>query len=1333
MKSELVRETTDFTNDGPFLAWYRFRRLAAARPKTELEINAAYRAAVTAAEAIYDKESTKLRNELEERSASLQRTRRREREAALDWARREGEALQAAYDMEIQDAEGDYHLAKRKLEANLKDQRWEANAILEAARQGIVRRRKELDDFLKRHEARMNAVLGRAMEVLRRRRQVDPQKPVDLPPGMSFPDPRRQLGEVINQADDACRRLAGLYLPGLFEGARPVGIFILVWLVLFVITAAVVGWTNWGLVFIVSAASAVVVAAVLGLVGSHFAAKQTRHAFHRLKHVLAIGEKLRRKFRELEEEECDRIQREETERYRTETDRFQREFDAEVARLDTTRTRRIDTARSHFPPRIKETAASEHERIRRIESEYSDNLARTEKGFQTRTAEATAVRDTALAEAAETRDAAMADLADRWRRVLDDTQNRLDASVATAACRFPPLASLSAEAVLDAAAEDCSAPPAVPLGTFPVDLAAVEGGLPDDPAMRPHPAEFAVPAWFSFDEHACLALKCRGEGRKRGQEFLRTAMLRILTAFPPGRVRFTVIDPVGLGETFSAFMHLADHDEKLISNRIWTDAAHIDQRLTDLTRYMETVLQAYLRNEYATIQEYNAAAGEMAEPYRILVVAGFPHNFSENAVKRLTSIITSGRRCGVYTLLSLDADAKPADMFHEEDLDENGIVLEWDAGRFVWNRPAPFKLDASPEAVLDDDGFAEPVAPDVDTPVERSSIDVEPSPPPDRASELIHAVGKAALEATKVEVPFYRGLPERSDWWTARSTEQVDVPLGSAGAMKLQRFTLGKGLSQHVLVAGKTGSGKSTLWHALITNLAVHYSPDEVELYLIDFKKGVEFKAYAAHELPHARVIAIESEREFGLSVLERVDEELRRRGDLFRNTGVQDIRGFRAAVPETIMPRVLLIIEEFQELFVEDDRLAQRASLLLDRLVRQGRAFGIHVLLGSQTLGGSYSLPRSTLGQMAVRIALQCSESDAHLILSEENTAARLLTRPGEAIYNDANGLYEGNHPFQVFWLPDYEREEYLGVLREKVASLGHKLPPRIVFEGNVPADIRQNDAISALMNGKADRPKTVSPTAWLGAAVAIKEPTAVRFGRQHGENLLLVGHRDELVQGIFTSMTVSLALQSPGARFVLFDGSRTDERGETHWADRLSATLGEAFQVYGPRDAAEAIEGIAQEAAERQTAHEQDRPPIYILAYNLPRFRALRQDDEDFSFGSFGEDKPPSPAARFSSILSDGPVVGIHTFAWCDSYNNVNRSLDRRSLKEFELRIVFQLNPTDSSQLIDSPGAAHLGALPGPVLRRTGRTAGEIPAVRVSGRGVVGGVEDERRKAEG
>ena len=154
-----------------------------------------------------------------------------------------------------------------------------------------------------------------------------------------------------------------------------------------------------------------------------------------------------------------------------------------------------------------------------------------------------------------------------------------------------------------------------------------------------------------------------------------------------------------------------------------------------------------------------------------------------------------------------------------------------------------------------------------------------------------------------------------------------------------------------------------------------------------------------------------------------------------------------------------MLVIDEFQEFFSEDDKLSQEASQLLDRLVRQGRAFGIHLFLGSQTLAGSSGLSRSTIGQMGVRVALQCSEADSQLILGDNNSAARLLSRPGEAIYNDAGGLVEGNSPFQVAWLPD---ELTRNQARSQNKRQRKWIPPSrmlanppIVFEGNAPAPI--------------------------------------------------------------------------------------------------------------------------------------------------------------------------------------------------------------------------------------------------------------------------------------
>ena len=217
-------------------------------------------------------------------------------------------------------------------------------------------------------------------------------------------------------------------------------------------------------------------------------------------------------------------------------------------------------------------------------------------------------------------------------------------------------------------------------------------------------------------------------------------------------------------------------------------------------------------------------------------------------------------------------------------------------------------------------------------------------------------------------------------------------------------------------------------------------------------------------------------------------------------------------------MPRILLVIDEFQEFFTSDDKISHDAALLLDRLVRQGRAFGIHVLLGSQTLAGAYSLARSTLGQMAVRIALQCSETDAHLILSEDNTAARLLNRPGEAIYNDANGLIEGNHPFQVVWLSDHQREDVLRRVSGAGGRARHRAAAADVFEGNVAADPASNAASRAVLQSRASR-RGSPPRAWLGAAVAIKDPTRATFRRQTGSNLLIVGQQEELALGMLAN----------------------------------------------------------------------------------------------------------------------------------------------------------------------------------------------------------------------
>jgi len=804
-------------------------------------------------------------------------------------------------------------------------------------------------------------------------------------------------------------------------------------------------------------------------------------------------------------------------------------------------------------------------------------------------------------------------------------------------------------------------PSGMRFATITVDLHDLPGGVPTHADLTPViPIKMDLPAFLPFPERGNLVVKSRDAGREQAIQVLKRVILRYLTALPAGKVRFTVIDPVGLGDNFAAFMHLADYDENLIGSRIWTETGHIEKRLSELTAHMENVIQKYLRNQFASIVEYNVKAGEVAEPFRVLVVANFPANFNLEAARRLVSIMQSGATCGVYTVVSIDTRLPPPQGFNMADLETGATVIVWKDEQFIWKDP-----DFS-----------------------RFPLTMRPPPPTDEIIRLTKIVGERGRNSNRVQVPFEAVLPKPEMVWKSDSRKGISVPIGRSGATKFQLFQLGIGTAQHALIAGKTGSGKSTLLHAIITNLAMHYSPDEIELYLIDFKKGVEFKAYAENRLPHARVVAIESEREFGLSVLQRLDSALKERGDLFRAAGANDVATFRAAMPGTPLPRIMLIVDEFQEFFIEDDRVSQETALLLDRLVRQGRAFGLHIILGSQTLGGAYTLARSTIDQMAVRIALQCSDADAQLILNKDNTAARLLTRPGEAIYNDANGLSEGNDLFQIVWLNDVQREELL----LKLADRGKKFPPPLVFEGNTAGDLKNNRALATLLAKPAWATNVRSASAWLGEAIAIKEPTAALFRPQGGSHLLIIGQNDEAALGLLSAALVSLAAQhDPRTSFLILDSTPDD--------DQFAGKLGQVAKVlphtvdFTERTTVgEQLGKWATLVAERQKGDNPDRSPRFVLVYGLQRYRELRKED-DFGFGKRGAERTVSPAEHFGNILRDGPAVGVHALIWCDGLNNLNRTIDRQLLREFGMRVLFQMNANDSSALIDNPLASRLG----------------------------------------
>jgi hypothetical protein len=769
-------------------------------------------------------------------------------------------------------------------------------------------------------------------------------------------------------------------------------------------------------------------------------------------------------------------------------------------------------------------------------------------------------------------------------------------------------------------------------------------------------------------EHNGLLLRSDSKQGETSKRVLSNVIMRAITSLPPGKVFLTLIDPRGLGRDFSWLMHLGDYDPRLVQHRVWTEPVHIAHHLGELVRHSEQVIQQLLRDRYRNLFQYNQEAGSLSEPYHLIVWPDFPFGCDETSWKNLVSLLQAGPRCGVAICLQCDESLHWPTFMERSALEHSGIKLN-----------------------VNEDGTVVLLEPNLE------SLEFEPELPPDEVlkSRLIRSCGTAAVEAGKVELPMKQLLGDRFQMWQEKTAKVLEVPLGQSGPGRVIPMRLGIGTNQHVLIAGKTGSGKSTLLHTLITSAALRYSPIELRFVLLDFKKGVEFQIYAESGLPHADIIGIESQREFGLSALEYVDSCLQMRGELFREAGVQDLGGWSEVNPGRHMPRILVVIDEFQELFVQDDKIAQQAGLFLDRIVRQGRSFGVHAILASQTLAGAYSLPRTTLGQMGVRIALQCDEADAAVILSDDNLAAARLSYAGQAIYNNAGGRIEGNQPLQIAWVGTSEQREWIKQMHPCPINndpTTNRLEKTIVFEGHKPAVWTTADidkTTEALLKHLGRQGETIL----LGEAVAIRPAIGFQRTSQPGRNVLMVGNDSRLA-----SRLTELAIRSqaraaekmgrPAVQWKVLNGGRPNDAGSDQFIEGLKK-YSPQIEVHDARSVEQVVRDLAATIEQRQGTESENWDIIWLMVWQLDRFRSLKRSEE-FSFGS---DDDQNLEKAFSKIVRDGPSVGIHAWIWADSVSTASRWLSRNTMNDCEVRLLMQMSAADSNQLVDSNMAAHLG----------------------------------------
>ncbi|MFN8740952.1 MAG: FtsK/SpoIIIE domain-containing protein [Pirellula sp.] len=782
------------------------------------------------------------------------------------------------------------------------------------------------------------------------------------------------------------------------------------------------------------------------------------------------------------------------------------------------------------------------------------------------------------------------------------------------------------------------------------------------------------PVAFDLLSNGSLILDCQPGTDATADAIVQNVCLRALTSLPAGSLQMTVIDPQGLGKKFSWLMSIADLNPSLVGDRVWTQPLHIADQMVRAARHVEDVIQQSLRNNFTNLYEFNQQAGPMAIPYRLIVWDQFPFGLDDHSWQALSSILASGARCGVGVILKL------TDSMLWPTFADKGMLRE---------RGMHLRIEKAIDATQAD---SEPKDRVVVAVPDFSAVELVPdsAPTEERVREIITQHLDAVAEIGKMVVPFDSiELPE-SERQIASSADSLSIPIGVSAAGRLQHLKLGYGTSQHVLIAGKTGSGKSSLLHTMITSAAMKYSPEQLRLVLLDFKKGVEFQVYSESELAHTDIIGIESRREFGVSTLEYLDRVMHARGEAFREYGVQDLPSLAKKYPDVKMPRILIVIDEFQEMFVEDDKLAQQASMLMDRIVRQGRSFGMHLVLASQTLGGAYSLPRTTLAQMAVRIALQCDGADAMLILSEDNTAAERLRYSGQAIYNESGGRIESNQGFQVSYLSKDDQLDRLHALPSMPvphSPTTNVLGRRVVFEGHKPAvwDDRSIGLAMAAASSQAG-----GYTMLLGDSVAIDPPVIKPVHRSPGRNCFVVGTEETMAASMLAGSIAgfrrsALADDSNGndnqPSVLVLNGARPEDEGLTMLMENVS-NLSYAT-VAAPRDIDGVMESLQKELELRLNDPQVQHPTKLVCIANLSRFRELRKGDE-FAYGD--DSGSPKPDAILANLLKDGAGVGLFVWLWADTAGTLSRWLSRQSVRDGELRVLMQMSANDSNQLIDS-----------------------------------------------
>lgn len=705
-------------------------------------------------------------------------------------------------------------------------------------------------------------------------------------------------------------------------------------------------------------------------------------------------------------------------------------------------------------------------------------------------------------------------------------------------------------------------------------------------------------------------------------QFAQFALANALAHTAPGQLEVLVFDDALRGIA-APFQEVNSGGEKIL--RHINDLQELNETIKYLHEHARSVLNV-IQGRTESLLDFRQQLSPKVEGFKLVVLSTIYDLLRDEIRDKLTVLLKAGPAAGVTFLI------------HSMKLNVNEEILNLTQ-----------LCDVDERTVYGNDGAA------------RGQFD------PQSADDLISVsrhVASAVANAQVEPVAFSEVQPLDAPW-SQSSRDGISFAVGTYGMSTIE-VTLGDELNQrhNALITGAVGQGKSNLISVVVHSLCQRYSPSEVEFYMLDFKEGVTLQAFAPDPhtgsfLPHARVLGLDADREYGVNVLRHLFAIYRQRMATFKAAAVQNIRQYRLANPEAVMPRIVVVIDEFQMLFADQDTVATTASDLIIKGARLFRACGIHFILASQTIGSSGMLGGTTgqalFAQIPVRLALKNSLTESHATLGLKNDAASHI-RSREAIVNLDYGELSSNRKTTIAYADDAILAELRTAWWQQ--AQGAVTPPE-VFEGEHRLSLHDDERFLANLQSRH---------AMLGRRITVGvAPLAADFSTDVGRNLALFGTGPG--HTILLNAALSLLHSTPAAEIIVLDLA-SDWHSPEHDNVRIPferqlTRLGSTYRVVGKHQEDALIDELVERAA--FTADDASAPPIYIIGFGLERWR--------------------SDTTKVKTLFANGPLSGIHLLGWWNKYSSFKAMVGLGGDNNFDIRIAMHLDHSSARETFKQP----------------------------------------------